>query len=182
VPGRAGQDIQLREGMYVSVGQPLLRVVNPTHLWAEFRLPANEASRLAKGTPVRISYPQLPGSQLAAKVNLLQPFYQQGEDFASIRVYLPARPREAMAGQLVSAQVSLPAGAALWVPEAAVLDLGTQSVSFKKAGGAFVPVAVTRGHSAGGETQIVKGLQPQDTIAANAQYLVDSESFIRVRK
>lgn len=181
-PAAAGTEIPLREGMYVSVGQPLLRVVNPKQLWAEFNVPPRAAQQLTPGTPVQISFPQLPGEQIQARVDFLQPYYQQGENFATVRVYLRGRQQGVLAGQLVSARASYTTGPALWVPREAVLDIGTRSVVFKKVDGVFEPIAVTRGITADGQTQIVSGLQPQELIAANAQFLVDSESFIRVSK
>ncbi|MBF9252207.1 efflux RND transporter periplasmic adaptor subunit [Pontibacter sp. 172403-2] len=178
----AGQDIQLREGMYVSTGQPLLRVVNPEQLWAEFNIPAGQVSAVAKGTAVHITFPQLPGKKLEAKVDFLQPFYQEGENFAKVRVYLPGQQRLARVGQLVSAQASYTTAPSLWVPKAAVLDIGTRSVAFKKLNGVFEPVAVTAGTTEGDQTQILEGLAQGDVIAGNAQFLVDSESFIKINK
>lgn len=176
-----GPDLQLREGMYVGLGQPLLRVVNPRQLWAEFNVPARQVALLKKGAPVEVTFPQLPGEQLSARIDFLQPYYQQGEDFARVRVYLPGKATGARVGQLVRAQVTLPTEKALWVPAAAVLDIGTRSVVFKKRDGVFEPVAVRAGISQNGQTRILEGLEPEAVIAANAQFLVDSESFIQVK-
>ncbi|MBC5774679.1 efflux RND transporter periplasmic adaptor subunit [Pontibacter sp. KCTC 32443] len=176
----AGQAIQLREGMYVTVGQPLVRVVNAEQLWAEFNVPAGEMSSLAKGSPIVINFPQLPGEKLEAKVDFFQPFFDEGENFAKVRVYLPRDNKQVMVGQLVSGQATYKTEAALWIPKAAVLDIGTKTVAFKKVDGVFEPVAVTTGAGAGNEIQITSGLKQTDVIAANAQFLVDSESFIRV--
>ncbi|MBF8961700.1 efflux RND transporter periplasmic adaptor subunit [Pontibacter sp. FD36] len=176
----AGQAIQLREGMYVSVGQPLVQVVNAEQLWAEFNVPAGELQALSKGTPVKISFPQIPGEQLDGKVDFFQPFFDEGESFAKVRVYLPGNAKLAMAGQLVTATARVDTAPALWVPQAAVLDIGTKTVAFRKMNGVFEPVTVTTGARAGHEIQITAGLEQTDVIATNAQFLVDSESFIKV--
>ena len=181
-PTTGTEDIQLREGMYVSTGQPLLRVVNPKQLWAEFNVPAGEVSALAKGAPVQITFPQLPDERLEAKVDFFQPFYEEGENFAKVRVYLPGQQKLAMVGQLVTARASYTTPPALWVPKTAVLDIGTRSVAFQKGNGVFEPVTVTVGTTEGNEVQVVEGLQQGDVVAANAQFLVDSESFIKVHK
>lgn len=180
-PG-AEAGLQLREGMYVAAGQPLLRVVNPRQLWAEFNVPARQVALLKKGAPAQITFPQLPGEQLQARIDFLQPYYQQGEDFAKVRVYLPGQATGVRVGQLVSARLNVPTEAALWVPAAAVLDIGTRSVVFQKNGNVFEPVAVTAGGSQDGQTRILSGLEPEAVIAAKAQFLVDSESFIKVKK
>ncbi|WP_192825349.1 hypothetical protein [Rufibacter sp. LB8] len=61
-----------------------------------------------------------------------------------------------------------------------MLDLGGQSVAFLKMDGVFKPIGVRVGQRSGGQVEIVSGLKASDVIAANAQFLVDSESFIRV--
>ncbi|MER2996708.1 efflux RND transporter periplasmic adaptor subunit [Pontibacter populi] len=178
----AGQTIQLREGIYVTVGQPLLRVVNAEQLWAEFNVPAGEMSSLAKGSPIVISFPQLPGEKLEGKVDFFQPFFDEGENFAKVRVYLPGSNKLVMVGQLVTGEATFETDSALWVPKEAVLNIGTKNVAFRKVNGVFEPVNVTIGTDAGKEVQIISGLKETDTIAANAQFLVDSESFIKVGK
>ncbi|MBJ6118270.1 efflux RND transporter periplasmic adaptor subunit [Pontibacter sp. BT310] len=176
----AGQTIQLREGMYVTAGQPLVRVVNAEQLWAEFNVPAGDNNPLTKGAPVVISFPQLPGEKLEAKVDFVQPFFSEGENFAKVRVYLPGSNKLAMVGQLVTGEASYKTDSALWVPREAVLNIGTKHVAFRKSDGGFEPVAVTIGTNAGKEVQIISGLKETDVIATNAQFLVDSESFIKV--
>ncbi|WP_162051906.1 efflux RND transporter periplasmic adaptor subunit [Pontibacter pamirensis] len=176
----AGEEIQLREGMYVGAGQPLLRVVNPNQLWAEFNIPAGEVSAIAKGAPVQITFPQLPGEKLEAQVDFLQPFYEAGENFAKVRVYLPGEQKIARVGQLVSAEASYTTAPALWVPRTAVLDIGTRSVAFKQVNGVYKPVAVTVGTIEGNQVQVVEGLDQTDKIASDAQFLIDSESFVKI--
>jgi membrane fusion protein, copper/silver efflux system len=176
----AGQTIQLREGMYVTTGQPLVRVVNAEQLWAEFNVPAGEMSSLSKGSPITISFPQLPGEKLETKVDFVQPFFSEGENFAKVRVYLTGSNKLAMVGQLVTGEASYKTDSALWVPREAVLNIGTKHVAFRKSDGGFEPVAVTIGSNAGKEVQIISGLKETDVIATNAQFLVDSESFIKV--
>ncbi|WP_347158652.1 efflux RND transporter periplasmic adaptor subunit [Pontibacter chitinilyticus] len=176
------QSISLREGMYVAAGQTLFRIVNPNQLWAEFNVPAGEINALAKGAPVAITFPQVPQDTLQGKLDFLEPFYQDGENFAKVRVYLPGGQKQAMVGQLVSARGSYTTSPALWVPKAAVLDLGTTAVAFVKANGVFKPVSVTTGTTANGDIQVIEGLNQTDKIAANAQFLVDSQSFIKVKE
>ncbi len=178
--GTAGEEIQLREGMYVAAGQSLLRVVNTEQLWAEFNIPAGYVSSIAKGAPVDITFPGLPDERLEAQVDFFQPYYEAGENFARLRVYLPGAQNAAMVGQLVSGRARYTTPHSLWVPREAVIDVGTRSVAFVKQGAVFRPVAVSTGITDNGKTQILEGLQQSDVIAGNAQFMVDSESFIRV--
>ncbi|MFD2515372.1 efflux RND transporter periplasmic adaptor subunit [Pontibacter locisalis] len=178
----AGSELQLREGMYVSTGQPLLRVVDPNQLWAEFNVPAGEVTSIAKGAPVQITLPQLPGKKLEAKVDFLQPFYEAGENFAKVRVYLPGEQKIARVGQLVSGSATYTNETSLWVPKQAVMDIGTRSVVFKKFNGSYKPIAVTVGSTSGNQVQLISGVDQNDVIAANAQFMVDSESFVKIEE
>jgi hypothetical protein len=63
-----------------------------------------------------------------------------------------------------------------------VLDLGVQKVVFLKERGVLKPILVITGISADGMIEIRNGLASSEEIAGNAQYLVDSESFVRVRE
>jgi hypothetical protein len=79
----------------------------------------------------------------------------------------------------VDARIRLDSAEGLWVPKEAVLDLGLQKVVFLKERGIFKPSEVVTGVSAEGLIEIKKGLASSDEIAANAHYLIDSESFVK---
>ncbi len=70
---------------------------------------------------------------------------------------------------------------AYWLPKEAVLSLGMEKVVFKKADGGFKGVKVSTGITHEKHIQVLNGLTATDSIAANAQYLMDSESFIKVK-
>ncbi|MGV3586787.1 MAG: efflux RND transporter periplasmic adaptor subunit [Adhaeribacter sp.] len=170
----------IREGMYVNTGQTLFSVINAEHLWAEFNVSSTEAATLQKGTPITLSFNQTAAEPIHTKVYLVQPFYEAGENFAQIRALLPGTNKAALVGQLVTGKIMHATGSALWVPQAAVLDLGNSAVVFRKIKGAFQPIRITTGQRTGELIEVQSGLEAQTEIAGNAQYLVDSESFIRV--
>ncbi|RNI31805.1 efflux RND transporter periplasmic adaptor subunit [Rufibacter immobilis] len=174
------QGFAVREGMYVTTGQSLLKVIDASQVWAEFNVASNVASQLKRGTPLSISFNQLPDETIQSSVHLVEPVYAAGENFAQVRALLPARGNPILIGQVITGRTTYSTGFSLWVPKEAVLDLGTQSVAFLKVNGVFKPTSVRVGQRADGQAEIVSGLKAEDVIAANAQFLVDSESFIRV--
>ncbi|MBW3546110.1 MAG: RND transporter, partial [Bacteroidetes bacterium] len=135
-----------------------------------------------RGMPVSIHFPQLPDKTLMATVDFFQPYYDRGENFAKVRVYLQDRQQQLIVGQLVSGIVKYETSPSLWVPREAILDVGSSSVAFVKKGPVFRPVPVSRGISQAEQIQILEGLQEADVIARNAQFMVDSESFIKVNR
>ena len=71
---------------------------------------------------------------------------------------------------------------AWWLPAAAVVSLGFDKVVFKKTGVGFVAQKIRTGISYNNKIQILSGITALDSVAVNAQYLMDSESFIKIKK
>ena len=166
----------VREGDYVTAGQTLFTVVNNNALRIELNLPSAYNGSVTKGSKVELRF----GKEhvKTATVDFVQPFFGEGEDFVKIRVY--THETEGLhIGHLVNATLHLNAREALWLPKEAVLMLGIQKVVFVKDGGVFKPKAVTTGLSSNGMIEIKDGLASSDEVASNAQFLVDSESFIK---
>jgi len=62
-----------------------------------------------------------------------------------------------------------------------VLSLGREKVVFGKTDGGFKAIKINTGITHENHIQIVSGLKVTDSVAANAQYLMDSESFIKIK-
>ena len=167
----------IREGDYVTPGQTLFRVVSNDGLRIELDLPARQSVSVKKGDHLELDFGT--GNKVQGSVDLVQPFFSQGENFLKLRVYTTTT-EGLHIGHLVRATISLPASESLWVPKEAVLDLGSDKIVFIKVRGLLKPKKIITGISSEGQVEILSGLSSSDEIAANAQYLVDSESFIKV--
>ena len=175
----SGGQISIREGMYVTTGQSLFRVVDNTRLWAELYFSGSEGNQIRKGNLIELHVKGL-DEVIPSRVDFIQPFFTEGKQFLLVRSYLNVNKNQIRAGQLVTAHVSQTRAQALWVPKKAVLDLGVQQIVFLKSNGTFTPHKVKTGLMSDGWIEIVEGLDESAEIAVNAQYLVDSESFIKV--
>jgi len=180
--GSSSSPLLLREGQYVQTGQTLFRVVNASRLWAEFRLYARDAASVRTGDSVTITLDQTGQPSRRATVSLVVPFLENGTQFTTIRVNLSGS--DVRVGQLASAEIQKPAaGGLLWLPAEAVLDLGNERVAFLETNpGIFRPVRVQTGARSGQFVAITSGLTADQPVARNAQFLIDSESFVNVAK
>lgn len=174
-----GGQFSVREGMYVATGQSLFKVVDGTRLWAEVYFPAKEGAQIKKGEQIEL---HVKGSQKAiqAKVDFIQPFFSEGKQFLQVRSYIDVDKNEIRVGQLLTAHVVQSHDQALWIPKKAILDLGVQQIVFIKEKGTYTPFKVKTGLEADGWVEITEGLTESADVAANAQYMIDSESFIKV--
>lgn len=171
--------LSIKEGMYVEKGQTLFNVVNPHRLWAIIKIDRSQVSGLKLNQKVKISLPDMPGKELSGKVNFIEPLLQDGDKATSIRVYLDNMDHELKVNSLVKATIQTGEMNGLWVPRSAVLDLGQTQLVWLKRGSLYKAQKVYTGIKNDKEIQVTKGLSLTDSLASNAQYLSDSESFIK---
>lgn len=164
----------VREGSYVASGQTLFKIVNTNSLWIEFSIPLAKASQIKVGD--KLEWIDQNASK-SLKIDFVEPFFSEGEDFIKLRSYYKGS--DISVGQLVEARTQTTSVESLWIPQQALLDLGIDEIVFVKERGLFKPRKVSSGLHAGNWIQITNGLASSDEVATNAQYLVDSENFIK---
>lgn len=169
----------IREGSYVTTGQTLFKVINTAALRVELNVPSAMADAVRKGSEVTLDFGE--GEEQSATVDFIQPFFNEGQEFLTIRVYTKNADKLHI-GHLVTARLTASSAEALWIPKEALLDLGLNKVVFVKDKKVLKPKKVVTGARTNDAVEIRQGLASADEIAANAQYLVDSESFIKTQK
>jgi len=173
--------LTIKEGMYVEKGQTLFNVVNPHMLWAIIKIDRSAIAALKVNQPVEITLADLPGKIISGKVNFIEPVLQSGDKTTSIRVYLDNMDHELKVNSLVKAEIQTGQTKGLWIPRSALVDLGRTQIVWLKRGAAYQAHEVNTGAVNGTQIQITKGLAVTDSLASNAQYLTDSESFIKTQ-
>lgn len=174
IPSR---ESMIHEGDYVGRGQRLLTLVSLEALRVELKIPAAVGSSIHQGDTLTVALNN--GRPTKAKVDFVQPFFDQGEEFLKVRVYV--RNADLQLSQLVEARISRTTPSLFWLPAEAVADLGSQKVVFVKTRGLFKPRTVVTGMRADGWIEIRQGLASTDEVASKAAFLVDSESFIKTK-
>jgi len=172
----AGTALMLREGQYVSAGENLFTIYQADKLVGEFAVAPSLAATIRKGQALDLQSLADSSKSIAASIGLIQPVFRNGENFVLLRVYLQGQPFKA--GELLKAGIPVKTPAGVWLPAAAVLQLGDRDVIFKKEGSVYKPLTIHTGMKADGYIQVPDSIATWD-VAANASYLVDSESFIK---
>lgn len=167
-----------RIGTYVAAGQTLFQVVNTSALRIELNLPLSLANAVKVNDEVTLYLGE--GETEKVKVSFVQPFLSQGEEFLKVRLFVK-NDHNFKIGQLINASLTLASKEALWIPASAVLDSGMENIVFVKEGEIFKPKVVTTGVQVGDWTEVVRGLASADEIASNAQFMIDSESFVKTK-
>lgn len=181
IPVDMTNELSVKEGMYVEKGQPVFQVNNMNNVWVSLNLFPGENSLIKVGTPVTIIPETAPDKKIFSTIGFIEPFYKNGSKTVSARVYLNNSKLMLPVGSQVKATLETSTAFSNWLPKESVLSLGINKVVFLKEGNVFEAHKVSTGISANNLIQITDGLNAKDSVAENAQFLIDSEGFIKVR-
>lgn len=175
-------ELPIREGMYVQKGQTVFQLYNTDQSWIILNLYAGSSSLVKIGSSVTITPETAPDQPFRAAISYIEPFYRDNNKTLTARVYFDNARKMLPIGSQVKARISGQTGPGAWLPREAVLSLGLRQVVLKKENGLFQVSVVQTGITTDSLIRITGGLGPQDSVAANAQFLMDSESFIKVKE
>ena len=182
IPSSTTAPLSIREGMYVQQGQRVFSLTNPHKAWAVLNIFPENQSKVKVGNQVKIMPEAMPQKAFNAQINFIEPFYRQGSKTLTARVYFDNSQRQIPIGSQVRANIFGTTEKANWLPKEAVLSLGINNVVFLKSSGGFIAHKIQTGITQENIVQVLSGLSAKDTVAANAQYLTDSESFIKTKQ
>jgi Cu(I)/Ag(I) efflux system membrane fusion protein len=67
----------------------------------------------------------------------------------------------------------------IWIQKQSMVSIGNKKIVFLKMDNGYRATSIKTGIEIVDFIQIMEGISVKDTIAKNAQYLIDSESFIK---
>jgi len=176
------RELMLKEGMYVQKGQTLLSVYNPHKLWAVLNIYADNQNLVKVGNSVHIVPETAPDKNFKAKIDFIEPFFREDSKTLTARVYFENNKMNMPVGSQVKATIFGNTVKANWLSKDAVISLGLDKIVFKRFGNVFKALKVKTGTTYNDKVQILDGLTAYDVVAANAQFLMDSESFIKTNE
>ncbi|MDX1912499.1 MAG: efflux RND transporter periplasmic adaptor subunit [Saprospiraceae bacterium] len=173
-------ELSLKEGMYVQPGQRLFGLQSLATVWAILEFYPSAVQSLNVGQAVELHIESF-AEPFRGKIDYIEPMYGSGSKNLRVRVYLPNPGERFKPGTLLTATVQAGSRSALWIPASAAIDLGRSKIVFVKTAGGFRSRKIGTGHRSGKMLEVTTGLSPDDEIAQNAQLLMDSESFVKVK-
>jgi Cu(I)/Ag(I) efflux system membrane fusion protein len=176
---RVTEELPVKEGMYVEKGQNIFQLYDVSRSWVLLNIFPEHLSLVKKGDAVRVVPETAPNKDFRAKIDFIEPFYRKENKTVTARVYFNNSELQIPVGSQVKARIFSNNKEADWIPKDAVLSLGIDKVVFVKESGGFKAHKVETGLTYQNLVQVISGLNATDSIAANAQFLTDSESFIK---
>lgn len=181
-PGYTTNELSIKEGMYLQIGQPVFLVFNPGRLWALLNLFPGQQLLVKAGDSVSLTSEANPSQKINGIINYIEPYFRKENKTLSVRVYFDNTQLHIPVGSQLKATIYANSVTGGWLPRQAVVSMGINKVVFLKSSGGFEVHKVETGIILKDKIQITNGLDATDSVAVNGQFLIDSESFIKVKK
>ena len=172
--------VDVREGQRVDAGQTLMTLNRLGTVWLIAAIPQDAIGGIGVGTPVDVRTDAFPGRIFRGFVEQLLPEVDPATRTQRARIVLANPDRTLAPGMFATVSLRPAAGSALpLVPTGAIIATGAATRVIVAIGnGHFAPVPVVLGRSAGGYTEVLRGLHGGERIVVSGQFLIDSEASL----
>jgi membrane fusion protein, copper/silver efflux system len=173
-------EINVRDGMAVSSGMPLMRFASLHSVWVNAEVPETQAAQARPGAAVTARAAALPEALYTGTVATLLPDVNATTRTIKARIVLANPGARLKPGMFVNVEFDDKTKSALTVPAEALINTGKRSIVIvAEDGGKFHPVEVETGRDNGDVTEIRKGLTAGQKVVVSGQFLIDSESSLK---
>jgi Cu(I)/Ag(I) efflux system membrane fusion protein len=171
--------LTIKEGDYIKKNEVVFKLVNTDKVWGVFNVLQGYNSLIKINLPIRISSEFIENESITAKVNFIETQFNQTDRTNRIRVYLNNSSLKLPIGLRLQGVVKTNPIKGIWLQKQALVTIGNKKIVFIKMEDGFKAKEIKTGIEINDFVQIIDGISVEDTIAKNAQYLIDSESFIK---
>ncbi|PZX93184.1 efflux RND transporter periplasmic adaptor subunit [Flavobacterium aquariorum] len=173
------ETLDVKEGSYVKKGEVIFKLMNTNRVWGVFNVLQGYNSLIKINQSIDITSELDEKNRIYAKINFVETQLNSTDKTNKIRVYMDNEKYKLPIGVRLQGIVQLNSTKGIWLQKQALVSLGEKKIVFVKMDGGFKAKGIQTGIEMGDYIQIIGGVSEGDTIAKNAQYLIDSESFIK---
>jgi membrane fusion protein, copper/silver efflux system len=168
---------EINEGMKVMPDKELYTIADLSSVWVNVDVYESDIPYVRVGQQADITLSYSPGESFRGRVAYIYPYLDEKTRTMKVRLE-HANPGYKLKPEMyVNAEIKIPGGAQLSIPEESVLDSGIRKIVFvDKGNGHFEAKEVKLGAKMDGYYQVQSGLKEDEKIAASAAFLLDSES------
>ncbi len=170
------------EKQYVTPEKELYVIGDLSTVWVQAKVYEYEIPHVELGQPASVTIAAFPDQQFTGKVVFVQPTVEEVTRTVQVRVELPNQEGLFKPGMFAQISIMHAMGEGLLVPTSAVLRTGERDIAYRvEPGDHFVPVAIKVSPIQFGDRfQVLEGLMEAEQVVTSANFLIDSESRIRL--
>jgi Cu(I)/Ag(I) efflux system membrane fusion protein len=173
-------ELGVREGMTVSPGSMLFKIVDLSTVWVNAEVPEAQAAWVRPGAAVEARVTGYPDSVFKGKVGALLPEVNAATRTLRARIELANPGAQLKPGMFATLSFAGRQGKeSVLVPSEAVIRTGQRDVVIVALDeGKFRAAEVQVGREGRGQTEVHKGLKAGDKVVLSGQFLIDSEASL----
>lgn len=162
-------------------GAELYRIVDLSRVWVLADVFEGDAQHIVAGAVARVSFPYQERGPIQARVSGTLPQFDPVTRTLKLRLEADNPAYLLRPDMLVDVSIDIALPETLTVPSDAVVDSGGRRVVFvDRGGGYFEPRRVETGWRIDDRIEVVKGLMPGERIVLSGNFLLDSESRMKM--
>ena len=171
--------LDVKEGNYIKKGEVIFKLANTDKVWGIFNVLQGYNSLIKMNQSIDITSELDEKDNIYGKINFVETELNPTDKTNRIRVYLNNSTLKLPIGTRLQGVVQLNSQKGFWLQKQTLVSLGNKKVVFLKLDNGFKATTIQTGIEIDDFVQIIGGVSVGDTIAKNAQYLIDSESFTK---
>ena len=177
--GTTTTSLTLKEGDYIKKNEVVFKLMNTDRVWGVFNVMQGYNSLVKVNQPIRISSELDEKDYFNATVNFVETQLNQNEKTNRVRVYLNNKNLKFPVGLRLQGIIETNPIKGIWLRKQALVSIGTEKIVFVKKENGFKTAVIKTGIEINDFVLVIEGVSSRDTLARNAQYLIDSGSFIK---
>jgi Cu(I)/Ag(I) efflux system membrane fusion protein len=164
-------------GARVSPGDTLFEIADLSRVWALAEVYETELAFLHVGSRARVT---VAGTTVSGRVSFIDPVVQSATRTVKVRVELDNGRAILKPDMYAEVLFDEPIGRVVAVPDGAVMQTGTRAVVLvARDDRTFEPRQIETGAKGDGFYEVRAGLRPGESVVAEANFLIDSESRLK---
>ena len=171
--------LNVKEGNYIKKGEVIFKLLNTDKVWGIFNVIQGYNSLIKTSQSIQITTELDKNEVIDAQINFVETQLNPADKTNRIRVYLNNNKLKLPIGLRLQGIVKTNAVNGIWIQKQSMVSIGNKKIVFLKMDNGFRAASIKTGIEIVDFIQIMEGISVKDTIAKNAQYLIDSESFIK---
>ncbi|GAB3721395.1 efflux RND transporter periplasmic adaptor subunit [Flavobacterium koreense] len=171
--------LDVKEGSYIKKGEVIFKLLNTDKVWGIFNVIQGYNSLIKANQSIRITSELDKNEFMDAKINFVETQLNATDKTNRIRVYLNNNKLKLPIGLRLQGVVKTNPVNGIWIQKQSMVSIGNKKIVFLKMDNGYRATSIKTGIEIVDFIQIMEGISVKDTIAKNAQYLIDSESFIK---
>lgn len=172
-------DLPVREGEYVEVGSPILKIADLSSLWIETQVYSDEVKYLNQNLSLAVEFETYPNEMYKGQIVFDNPSLEENQKVNLVRVQVANNNNKLKPGMMAYIYMKRNEKIALVIPKSALLFEATTSVWVEDVDGMFEQRMVTTGIENKKEIEILSGIKTGEKVVISGAYFLKSESVIR---